>query len=162
MVQIHKDRFRGHPFPNRQQCYTTRIRIAGPSSRLGTRYALHQHPYRGEAPGMPPIGRLEDKPEAPAAFRGQLQPARMPLVEIGQRRDNRGHARATKRLINRPEGIAHVPGANNYEPAGRDAVLPRRGRIEVLVRVEQDDASIILRRGASIVLCTGGTGGPSL
>ncbi len=150
-MQIHLERFRGHPFPDRQQrdaakSGIVRVFLWHHAWDGFITHTFNQHPHGGETFTML-VGRPQDQPNRTAAFRRELKPAGIALVELRKRRDHSGDSRATKRLIHRPECVFFVCRAEDYETIERDPVTASCRRIEITKRIDQDNAPVIFRRG---------------
>ena len=145
-MQIHQKRARWHPFPDRKQVNRSQKAILGAGFQDGIRRQGrwsegsngHSH---GRETSRSRLRRRQNQSHAAAHLGGELQPARLPLIESVQGSDDDGHPSAAQRLIHSPESVAPSRRANHDEPLGIDTERRDGRRIKISCSIKNDQGS---------------------
>lgn len=114
-------------------------------------HAVHQNLYRRETFG-PPTRRPYNQSDASAAFRSQLQTARLTGVELRQWGDHHGYARAVQRLIHSPKRILLIGRADHDQSMKPHPKRASGWRIKITPGVDHHDSMALLLCGTGILL----------
>jgi hypothetical protein len=88
-------------------------------------------------------GRANENSESAAGLRRQLQTPAVALAQTLELADDGADSRATQRLARRQQGVLGVVAACDGELPNVDAQLQRRRRIKAMLRIGNEQQSIV-------------------